>query len=120
MALLPGGRFHLTPFYDVLTAQPSVDSRQVPQKAFKLAMSIGGGRYRIADKHGRHFVEIGRAVGLSPAVIRQAFDEVRASAEQVRARLETVLPEDLPAAIHASVEAAMASRLERLATSESA
>ena len=63
VALLPGGRFHLTPFYDVLTAQPSVDSRQVPQKAFKLAMSIGGGRYRIADIHGRHFVEIGRAAG---------------------------------------------------------
>ena len=119
VALLPGGRFHLTPFYDVLTAQPSVDSRQVPQKAFKLAMSIGSGRYRIADIHGRHFVEIGRAASLGPAVIHRAIDEVRASAEQLTARMEAVLPRDFPEVIHASVQAAVASRLERLATVES-
>lgn len=118
VALLPGGRFHLTPFYDVLTAQPSVDSRQVPQKAFKLAMSIGGGRYRIADIHGRHFVEIGRAAGLGPAVTRQALDEVRASVEPLAARMEVVLPRDFPEAIHASVQRAVTSRLERLATGE--
>lgn len=118
LALLPGGRFHLTPFYDVLTAQPSVDSRQVPQKAFKLATSIGGGRYRIADIHGRHFVEIGRAAGLGPAIVRQALGEVRASAEQLTARMEAVLPRDFPDAIHTSVQRAVASRLERLATAE--
>ncbi len=118
LALLPGGRFHLTPFYDVLTVQPSVDSRQVPQKAFRLAMSIGAGRYRIADIHGRHFVEIGRAAGLGPAVIRQALDEIRASAEQVRVRMQTVLPPDFPETIHASVQGAIESRLERLGTAE--
>ena len=118
LALLPGGRFHLTPFYDVLTVQPSVDVAQVPQKAFRLAMSIGAGRYRIADIHGRHFVEIGRAAGLGPAVIRQALGEVRASAEQVRARMEAELPPNFPLAIHASVQAAIESRLERLGTAE--
>ena len=118
LALLPGGRFHLTPFYDVLTVQPSVDVAQVPQKAFRLAMSIGAGRYRIADIHGRHFVEIGRAAGLGPVVIRQALSEVRASAEQVRARMEAVLPPEFPEAIHTSVQTAIESRLERLGTAE--
>lgn len=116
--MLPGGRFRLTPFYDVLTVQPSVDSRQVPQKPFRLAMSIGAGRYRIADIHGRHFVEIGRATGLGPTVIRQALNEIRASAEQVRARMEAVLPPDFPAAIHKSVQAAIDNRSERLGTAE--
>lgn len=118
LALLPGGRFHLTPFYDVLTVQPSADSRQVPQKAFRLAMSIGAGRYRIADIHGRHFVEIGRIAGLGPSVIRQALGDIHASAEQVRAKMEALLPGDFPQAIHASVQAAIGSRLERLATAE--
>ncbi|HEX8554113.1 MAG TPA: type II toxin-antitoxin system HipA family toxin [Sphingomonas sp.] len=119
LALRPGGRFHLTPFYDVLTVQPSVDHGQVPHKAFRLAMSVGGNRkYRITDIHGRHFVEIGREAGLGPAVIRQALAEVRASAEQVSHRVTAALPRDFPEAVHASVQAAIESRLERLGTAE--
>ena len=37
----PEGRFQLTPFYDVLSAQPSLDSRQIERKQMKLAMSVG-------------------------------------------------------------------------------
>ena len=118
LALLPGRRFHLTPLYDVLTVQPSVDACQVPAKAFRLAMSIGAGRYRIDEIHGRHFVEMGRAAGLGPAVIRQALAEVRAAAEQVRGRVEATLPADFPEAPHASVQAAIAVRLARLGTAE--
>lgn len=119
LALRPGGRFHLTPFYDVLTVQPSVDQGQVPRKAFRLAMSVGGNRkYRINDIHGRHFVEIGREAGLGPAVIRQALAEIRASAEQVRARAEAALPRDFPEQIHESVQTAIEVRLERLGTAE--
>ena len=39
--LHPGGRFQLAPFYDVISAQPSVDSKQVLWKHFRLAMSFG-------------------------------------------------------------------------------
>ena len=52
-------------------------------------------------------------------MIHKAIDEVRASAEQLTARMEAVLPRDFPEVIHASVQAAVASRLERLATVES-
>src|SRR5262249_28993679 len=38
--LLPGGRFQLTPFYDVLTGQPSADAGEIRRNRFKLAMSI--------------------------------------------------------------------------------
>lgn len=30
--LSPGGRFRMTPLYDVLTAQPSLDAGQIPRK----------------------------------------------------------------------------------------
>jgi serine/threonine-protein kinase HipA len=35
----PGGRFSMTPLYDVLTAQPSLDANQIRRNKFKLAMS---------------------------------------------------------------------------------
>ncbi len=44
----PGGSYHLTPLYDVLTAQPSLEVRQIESKQMKLAMSVGTKRhYRI-------------------------------------------------------------------------
>lgn len=118
LALLPGGRFHLTPFYDVLTIQPSVDHRRIPQKAFRLAMSVGAGRYRVSEVHGRHFVEVARSAGLGPAVIRQTLDEVREAAERIGERVKALLPDDFPQTLHASVQAAIASRLVRLDTAE--
>ena len=48
MFLSPGGRFRMTPLYDVLTAQPSLDDGQIPRKKFKLAMSVG------TNRHYRH------------------------------------------------------------------
>ncbi len=54
----PQGRFHLTPLYDVLSAQPSLDARQIERKQMKLAMSVGLSRhYRIEEIRGRHFVQ---------------------------------------------------------------
>ena len=48
-----GGRFHLTPLYDVLTAQPSLDDRQIERKQMKLAMSVGDSRhYKIEEIRG--------------------------------------------------------------------
>jgi serine/threonine-protein kinase HipA len=54
--LLPGGRFRLTPFYDVLSGQPSADAGEIHRNRFKLAMSVGG-HYRMDEIGGRHFVE---------------------------------------------------------------
>ena len=49
----PGGRFYLTPLYDVLTAQPSLDDRLIERKQMKLAMSVGTSRhYKIEDISG--------------------------------------------------------------------
>jgi len=54
----PGGRFRMTPLYDVLTAQPSLDARQIPRKKFKLAMSVGKNRhYSVNEIVPRHFMQ---------------------------------------------------------------
>ncbi|WP_176472972.1 hypothetical protein [Sphingomonas lenta] len=78
----------------------------------------GNRRLRITGVHGRHFVEIGREAGLGLAVIRQALAEIRASTEEVRDRVEAASPRDFRGALHASVQAAIESRSERLGTAE--
>ena len=48
--LSPGGRFKATPLYDVLSAQRSLDNRQIETKQMRLAMAAGDRRrYRIDE-----------------------------------------------------------------------
>ena len=113
--LRQGGRFELTPFYDVLTAQPSVDAKQIRHNQFKLAMAVGNSHhYRILDVSGRHFVETARQARLPVRVTREAIRQILEQAPAAFERVEAVLPQDFPEAIHASVSAAAAGRLRLL------
>lgn len=110
-----GGTFHLTPFYDVLTAQPSLDNHQVQRKQMKLAMSVGDSRhYRIDQIHARHFIQTGAEAGLSKSVVPDAIEEIAVRASDALATLEQSLPKDFPSFIHESVSAAVAARLRSL------
>lgn len=85
----PGGRFRMTPLYDVLTAQPSLDARQIPRKKFKLAMSVGKNRhYSVNEIVPRHFMQTAEMAGVGKPVIRKLFEDVAANAES---QLETVI-----------------------------
>lgn len=115
----PGGSYRLTPFYDVLTAQPSLDAHQIRRNQLKLAMAIGKNRkYRIFDIHGRHFVETGRDAGLPDQLIGEAIEEIEERFEAAFAALESELPRDFPEAIHASVRTAATERLRNLQTAK--
>jgi serine/threonine-protein kinase HipA len=112
----PGG-FRLTPFYDVLTAQPSLDAHQVRRNGFKLAMSVGNNNHhRIFDVHGRHFVETAKAAGLGPTLITRAISDIRERGETVFDTIEADLPANFAMHIHESVKAATRERLKQLAT----
>jgi serine/threonine-protein kinase HipA len=39
--LAPGGRFRLTPLYDIVSTQPNFDARQIRRNQMKLTMSVG-------------------------------------------------------------------------------
>jgi serine/threonine-protein kinase HipA len=111
----PGGIFHLTPLYDVLSAQPSLDARQIERKQMKLAMAVGAkNHYRIDGIQGRHFFETGRAAGFSKTTVQTVIDEIVATAGETLERLADELPPRFPKAIHASVSKAFAARLRVL------
>ena len=117
----PGGTFHLTPLYDVLTAQPSLDARQIERKQMKLAMSVGAKRhYKIDEITGRHFVQTGAEAGLPKSMVGDAIASIADTAEAALAQVEANLPAGFPEAIHASVKAALMKRLAGLLINQTA
>jgi serine/threonine-protein kinase HipA len=115
--LRPGGRFELTPFYDVLTAQPAVDARRIPHRDFRLAMAAGATpHYRIDDVLGRHFVQGGKAAGLGPALMRRVLEEVIESAGTAPDRALAAMPADFHPEACRAIAAALPRRLRQLET----
>ena len=47
--LKSGGRFRMTPLYDVVSAQPSVDADQLRENRFKLALAVGDNRHYVIN-----------------------------------------------------------------------
>lgn len=113
--LLPGGHFHMTPLYDVLTAQPSLMQNQINRKQMKLAMFVGNSRhYRLDKICGRHFVETAHKAGMRDEqiqpIIKNITDQAAAAFKSVREKL----PEDFPEDIYSSVEGAAQARIINL------
>lgn len=111
----PGGRFKLTPVYDVLTAQPSLDDGQVTRKAFRLAMSVGRNRhYAVDDILPRHFVQTAELAGVGASVVRDMCADLAEHAAPQVAHLLQSLPPSFPDALTRSVADAIAERSGRL------
>ncbi|MBB1060001.1 type II toxin-antitoxin system HipA family toxin [Marilutibacter spongiae] len=113
--LHPGGSYAMTPLYDVLTAQPSLDARQIERKQMKLAMSVGNSNhYRFDEIQTRHFFQTGDAAGLSPSLVRKAVEDIANRIESALTSLESELPADFPPALHKSVSAGVERRMKVL------
>lgn len=111
----PGGTYRLTPLYDILTAQPSLDAGQIDQRQFRLAMSVGKGRHhRMHEILGRHFVQTGEAAGLPRQLVRDALDEMSGRTEAALEQVRTELPRSFPRAIHESVSRGALERAKKL------
>jgi serine/threonine-protein kinase HipA len=112
IALMPGGRFRLTPLYDVLTVQPSLDAGVLQIKDMTLAMRAGKGRhYRVADIHGRHFVETALAAGFSQEQVAGVFEDIRGRAERAFDGASAGMPPGFPKELAASVRRGVEQRV---------
>ena len=115
IALMPGGRFTMTPLYDVLTVQPSLDAGQLQTKDMKLAMRAGKSRhYKVSEIQGRHFVETGLAAGFSREQVASIFTDIHTRAEQAFATVLADMPAGFPDALFASVKQGFEQRIPRL------
>ncbi|TIR18303.1 MAG: type II toxin-antitoxin system HipA family toxin [Mesorhizobium sp.] len=112
----PGGRFRMTPVYDVLTAQPSLDARRIPRKKFKLAMSVGKNRhYSVNEIVPRHFMQTAEMAGVGTPVMRKLFEDVAANAESQFEMVISSLQRGFPEEIVESLRLAIGKRAPLLA-----
>jgi serine/threonine-protein kinase HipA len=68
LRILPGGRFQMTPLYDVLSAWPVIGKRanEIPIEKIRMAMALPGERPHYSWKavQRRHFESLARKLGL--------------------------------------------------------
>jgi serine/threonine-protein kinase HipA len=111
ITLGPGGRFRLTPLYDVLTAQPSLDAGQIQQKKFKLAMSVGKNcHYPVDTIMPRHFLQTAELAGVGTPLMRTIFEDLAANVEKQTDAVIATLPRGFPDQLIKSVRAAVNGR----------
>ena len=110
-----GGRFRLTPLYDVLSAQPSLEARQIERKQMKLAMFVGENRhYRLDEIYGRHFVQTIKAARLPESLAMDALKDVANVAKKALATVGKKLAAEFPNEIHAAISRGVNERLNRI------
>ena len=113
--LRPGGRFSLAPLYDVMSAQPAVDSGQLRRSAFRFALAVGDRRrYVLATILPRHFVQTAVAGGMDPRVIDTVCAELADTAEAAVSSALDALPAGFPSALAESVAGGVRSRLREI------
>lgn len=93
-----GGKFQLTPLYDVLSAWPIIGNlaNQIPYQKAKLAMAVRtkNTHYNFNDISRRHWQEFTRKLG-----VPHAFDEMQHLADLVIEKIDSIyneLPDEFP------------------------
>jgi serine/threonine-protein kinase HipA len=119
--LSPAGGYRMTPLYDILSAQPNVDARQIRQNQFKLAMAVGRNRhYVIGDIVGRHFVETAERAGLGRRTVISVIDDLSETVPAALERTLADLPPGFPRSIADPIVAGVKDRLQNLDRSSAA
>jgi serine/threonine-protein kinase HipA len=115
--LTPGGRYRLTPLYDVLTAQPSLDTHQIARRKFKLAMAVGNNNhYAVCDIVPRHFLQTANQAGIGAALLHSIFEDLAATT-MIRAQaVVDNLPPGFPQDMAESIANGIANRIRLIET----
>lgn len=109
--LRPGGRFQMTPFYDVLSVQPQFAAGRIPHARFLLAMSLGRRRnYRLTNVEGRHFLQTAQEAGLGVPTAKRIIREVLDQTDRALAHALNAMPGDFDRSIHDAIAAGIRAR----------
>ena len=111
--LMQGGRFHLTPIYDVISAYPLVEKRQLEQRKMRVAMALHGKNthYAYHEIMPRHWFDEAKKVGFPDAemqfIINETVNHIGSVIETVSSRLPPEIPERVVDAIFSSMKTAI-------------
>ncbi|MER8387951.1 type II toxin-antitoxin system HipA family toxin [Mesorhizobium sp. M1428] len=113
--LSPGGRFRMTPLFDVISAQTSLDAGQIRRNKMKLAMAIGDARHYLIDSvMPRHFIQTAAKAGIGPKPVTAIFDELRQQALMAIELVSASLPKGFPSQVADAIGNGVKARVRRL------
>lgn len=113
--LSPGGRFRMTPLYDIMSAQPAVDAGQMRHNKMKLALAVGKNNHYVVDRiMPRHFIQTGEAAGMPAALVQEIMAELLAQAPKALEQVQRELPAGFPQRIPTSIGNGFLRRAKRL------
>ncbi|WP_425089557.1 HipA domain-containing protein [Stappia sp.] len=115
LSLRPAGAFRLTPLYDIVSVQPSLDRHEITRRQMRLAMSVGDNRHSRVDQiHPRHFLQTVARAGVADQLMLKVLDRIAGRADRAFQLLEAELPADFPEWIHASIKEAALTRIQTI------
>jgi serine/threonine-protein kinase HipA len=116
--ILAGGRFQLTPLYDVLSAWPIIGKKgnEIPLEKVKLAMALPGERprYHLQSIQRRHFETLAKKLGLTVHA-DALIDEMIAATPAAIGAVTAMLPKGFPQALTDRVFGGLAKSAKTLA-----
>jgi serine/threonine-protein kinase HipA len=113
LRLAPGGRFALTPLYDVLSVQPNLDAGRIRHTHMKLAMAVGTSRhYRVDEIAPRHFLQTARLCDIPAKVAEGVLEQIADTAPRAVEKTLAGLPKGFPEPLARSIVTAARQRLK--------
>ncbi len=95
--LTPGGRYRMTPLYDVMSVQPNYKTKHLRRRAFRMAMAIGSNHHYIMDEIlPRHFRQNAKAAGLPESDLEEIFTGLSTSFDAAFERARLTMPPGFP------------------------
>ena len=114
--LRQGGRFELAPVYDVISAYPLAEKRQVEYRDMKMAMALRGKNVHYAwhEIMARHWFSHSAKVNFPRAQMQQIIDDVTGRLDSVIDTATANIPADFPDDISEPIFAGMRRCMERI------
>ena len=105
--LLPGGRFLLTPVYDVMSVFPVMGKgrNNIPREKIKMAMAVQGKNrhYKWKDITFDHWITTAKICGLDSSTAEDIISELVTNTLGVLTNISSQLPLDFPPAVSDSI-----------------
>lgn len=94
----PGGKYRLTPLYDIMSAYPLIAKKQLQKQKIKMAMALIGKNkhYRWYEVQRRHFLETAKSANYSPQRAEIILDEMLERVDTVIENVAAKLPKRFP------------------------
>lgn len=109
----PEGRYRLTPLYDIMSAYPLMEKKQLHAQKIKMAMALKGknNHYHWYSMQRRHFLETAKAVNYSPeraeAILNEMLEKTESVINEVAAKVPQGFPNTISQPIFEGINLAM-------------